>query len=160
MLARHINVIGRAGYFFAQHSLSDTGLNGVDHGVIEYVAHHPGASARKGCGPISTRIRAPWLGLWCGWRRPGYVRRETNPQNKRENRIYVTHKGQLLVDRIQAMKNQWRNILLEGFTPEEREAFLALSARAAENAGRYLGRAARGMIVSFDSKGLGPFYTF
>ena len=29
------------------------------------------------------------------------------------------------------MKNQWRNILLEGFTPEEREAFLALSARAA-----------------------------
>lgn len=59
----------------------------------------------------------------------GYVRRETNPQNKRENRIYVTHKGQLLVDRIQAMKNQWRNILLEGFTPEEREAFLALSAR-------------------------------
>ena len=44
MLARHINVIGRAGYFFAQHSLSDTGLNGVDHGVIEYVAHHPGVS--------------------------------------------------------------------------------------------------------------------
>ncbi len=139
MLARHINVIGRAGYFFAQHSLSDTGLNGVDHGVIEYVAHHPGVS-QEGLRSHFNKDKSTVARAMVRLEQAGYVRRETNPQNKRENRIYVTHKGQLLVDRIQAMKNQWRNILLEGFTPEEREAFLALSARAAENAGRYLGR--------------------
>jgi DNA-binding MarR family transcriptional regulator len=139
MLARHINVIGRAGYFFAQHSLSDTGLNGVDHGIIEHVALHPGIS-QEGLRAHFNKDKSTVAKAMVRLEEAGYVRREANPQNKRENRIYVTHKGRLLVERIQAMKSQWQAILLEGFTPEEREAFLALSARAAKNAGRYLGQ--------------------
>ncbi|MDO9301682.1 MAG: hypothetical protein Q7T89_09875, partial [Anaerolineales bacterium] len=68
----------------------------------------------------------------------GFIKRESNPQDKRSVQFFPTRRGQALQRQFQnAHRNKFR-LLLAGLTPQEQETFLgllekALNAAEAEN---------------------------
>jgi len=87
LLAHHIDLICRAGYLFARRTFIDLGLNGADHEIIEQIWQHPGTGqegvrlyCNKDKGTIAKAMTRP--------EEHGYLCREVNPENKRENRVY------------------------------------------------------------------------
>ena len=66
-----------------------------------------------------------------------YVTRETDPQDHRAYRLFVTQKARKTAPEIQKVLSSWTEILAEGFTPEEKTTTLILLQRLRDNALRY-----------------------
>ena len=64
----------------------------------------------------------------------GFIRRETDPSDKRNMLVYPTEKAYAVLDEIKRVNAEWDRIMLEGFSEEEREEVERLSALLAERA--------------------------
>lgn len=64
----------------------------------------------------------------------GYVLTEMAKEDKRIRRIYVTDKAAAVVEKTLESVNEWADIVLKGFTKEEREAAEQMLIRMACNA--------------------------
>jgi MarR family transcriptional regulator for hemolysin len=67
----------------------------------------------------------------------GYITRRVNPKNKREKLMHMTPQGEELFQTLCGVFQEWSDICLEGFTPQEREQYSAFIQRIAENAAAY-----------------------
>jgi DNA-binding MarR family transcriptional regulator len=72
----------------------------------------------------------------------GYVRRSVSAGDKRSNEIYLTDKGRQLEPEIRSVYMEWRGILTEGFSAEEKELAHSLLERMGQNAAAYMNRSA------------------
>jgi DNA-binding MarR family transcriptional regulator len=66
-----------------------------------------------------------------------YVTRATDLQDHRAYRLFVTKKARKTAPQIQKVLSSWTEILVEGFTPEEKKTTLLLLQRLRDNALRY-----------------------
>ena len=66
----------------------------------------------------------------------GYIRREVNPENRREMRIFPTEKLESVIGELRRVSKLWNELISEGISDEELEIFhsvlLRLEARAWE----------------------------
>lgn len=49
----------------------------------------------------------------------GYVRRQADSEDRRVNHVYLTDEGNQLYDKLKAISNQWKSIILESFSTDE-----------------------------------------
>lgn len=68
----------------------------------------------------------------------GYVRRETDAEDRRIQRVYPTEKAYEVLPQIRAVHRAWNERVLAGMSEQEREAVSRLAERLAENAKRVL----------------------
>lgn len=68
----------------------------------------------------------------------GYVLTETGTEDKRVRRIYATNKAKPVVEKTWECVEDWENIILEGFTKEERDGAQQMLIRMAENARNHM----------------------
>ena len=64
----------------------------------------------------------------------GYLARQVNPHNKREKQLHLTEKGQEMAQIVKQIFNDWNEICFSGFTPEEKNQYMAYVERIAHNA--------------------------
>ena len=63
----------------------------------------------------------------------GFIRREQNPENKRENIISLTQNGIEVLNNINAMFREWHEILYEGISQDEIAIMKRLTEKMAKN---------------------------
>lgn len=68
----------------------------------------------------------------------GFILREQNPNNKRENIISLTEKSAYIIDDINAIYDEWNKILYENMSQEEIDSVKRLTGKMAKNVSEYL----------------------
>lgn len=68
----------------------------------------------------------------------GYIRVECDADDKRVRRLYLTEKGEALIEPLAQMREEWFEAVTSGFTDEEKAQTGALLARLAGNARDYV----------------------
>ena len=68
----------------------------------------------------------------------GFVTVTTDEKDRRIRRLRVTEKGEPVVEAMRELKRQWRLIVMEGFTDEEKLVFSQMLSRLVDNAQAYL----------------------
>ncbi len=66
----------------------------------------------------------------------GYITRETDPNDKRQNNLYLTEKGKELVPHIYRLINQWASATAEGLTADEYISTLKVLEHMLENSSK------------------------
>ncbi|CAG7619310.1 Transcriptional regulator SlyA [Paenibacillus solanacearum] len=67
----------------------------------------------------------------------GYVVRQVREEDKRSYRVFLTEKALLIKDDVRSVLVEWRNILTEGLTEEQKQLALELLERMGSNAAKY-----------------------
>ena len=68
----------------------------------------------------------------------GYLLREVNPENRRQNNVIGTEKNRTTVSRMLPFVSEAMDVFMQGFTEEERETLQDLTDRMINNAQREL----------------------
>lgn len=68
----------------------------------------------------------------------GFILREQNPNNKRENIISLTEKSAYIIDDINAIYNEWSKILYDEMSEEDIDSVKRLTSKMAKNVSEYL----------------------
>ena len=109
------------------------GLNGRQHTYIFHVCKRPGISqdqlARHICFNKSNITRQ--LGAL---EQAGFVRRESDPDDRRVLRVYPTEKAEAALPRVCELMEEWNRLLLEELNPEEQACLLTLLSRVTRKA--------------------------
>ena len=64
----------------------------------------------------------------------GLVRREVNPNDKRQTLVYPTEKMTELLPRVRAVAKEWNSLISDGISEDELAAFNKVLAKMEENA--------------------------
>lgn len=70
----------------------------------------------------------------------GYIRREQNPDNKRENSISLTEKGFSVLQDMGESLNEWNTMIYDGLSEKDIEQFQRITDIIAANAAKSLGK--------------------
>lgn len=129
---RGINTIHRCQNIFRGERLSGE-ICGAHHLFVFAICNHPGRSqeelARQLCLNKSTVTRA-LTSLETG----GFVKREINPDDKRQFLVYPTDKMLALLPKARAIANDWNALISEGISESELAAFHSVLSKMEENA--------------------------
>jgi len=68
----------------------------------------------------------------------GYITRVAREDDKRFNRVFLTAKALDIKAEVRGVLTDWRSLLTEGFTEEEKDQMLTLLERMGDNAARYM----------------------
>lgn len=67
----------------------------------------------------------------------GYVRREVNPENKREKLVCLSEQGKEAADALKDIMDQWEQIIFAGITREEERALEQIMCKIVGNVREY-----------------------
>jgi DNA-binding MarR family transcriptional regulator len=70
----------------------------------------------------------------------GYVFRKKDKTDKRAYNVFITQKGKKLMDILKNISSEWTDILLSGFTENEKKLFINFLKKTIENALAYKGK--------------------
>ena len=134
--AQLLSMIDRVGRSYADSFLKE---KGVSRGQVPYLMelyHHDGVSqdflAQKAAMDKSTAARAIQK-LEAG----GLIRREQNPQDKRENLVYLTEAGRQIHPYVKQLMSQWIQLVTEEVSEEEMRVLVDILERMGERAQAY-----------------------
>lgn len=68
----------------------------------------------------------------------GFVMREQNPNNKRENFVSLTQKGTDILEIMDSVLKEWNEIVYAGMSTEEIDSLKRLTGKMAANVAKYL----------------------
>ena len=68
----------------------------------------------------------------------GFIKREQNPNNKRENLISLTEKSVYIMNDINAISDEWNKILYGEMSKSDIDCVKRLTGKMAENVAKYL----------------------
>ena len=107
----------------------------LDHGqmpVLMYVIHHNGSTQHD----ISNYFhldKGSTSSLIKSLEKNGFVKKEQHGEDRRSYMIYTTQKTERLLPEFHQIFQGWTEILLEGFTDDEKEQSFTLLNRMIEN---------------------------
>lgn len=113
--------------------LTPLGYVGTMHLIVLYVSRHPGAnqdqitafyaldkgSVARDAGRLESM---------------GHIRREQDPENRRQYKMYLTEDGEKMLNVIVQFYNTFNDQITQGLTPEEKEQLLGFLTQMDENA--------------------------
>ncbi len=135
-LSRLIVHLNRMRKRFMNERLRSCGLGGALYMFLTALDHNPGASQDYLVGHFYMDKGNVARGAK-KLEDLGYIRRETDPEDRRQYRLYLTDKGRELLPTIRSYIEEWSGYLTEGMSPEEGEAAIRLLTRMAENGTRH-----------------------
>ena len=122
---RTLTFLYRSRAKFMGERLRDYGFSGAMYMILLHVDRHPGASQDSianhmyldKCNVARRTKKLEAL---------GYLYRETNQNDRRQNNLYLTEKGRELVPIIRSYMGQWGRKITAGLTDEERATLIGL----------------------------------
>lgn len=134
---KNINLISRSSVLFLDRVLAEEQLKGCQSKYILYVCGNPGVSqdniARMmfvNKSNVARQLNALEEG--------GFIERRSDVKDRRISLVYPTERALSLLPVIRAANAQWRGVITEGFTEEEKEQLLKLTEKLYENAVRFM----------------------
>ena len=124
-LGRAVTCLHRSRSKFMGERLREHGFSGAMYMILLHVDRHPGASQDSianhmyidKCNVARRTKKLEEL---------GYIRRETDQADRRQNNLYLTDKGRELVPIIRSYMGQWGREITAGLTDEERTTLIGL----------------------------------
>ena len=132
-IMRYINRTFRVGKLYRNARLSEIGLEGSDQPFLLTLCREPGISQDQLAKEIYIDKSAVARKL-AALEKNGYVRRESDPDDKRVLRVYPTEKATALQPAIGVTLADWNELITKGFSEEEKETLETLLIRVMENA--------------------------
>lgn len=110
---------------FMGESLRDYGFSGAMYMILLHVGRHPGASQDS----IATHMYIDKCNVARRTKKLeelGFLYRETDENDRRQNNLYLTEKGKALVPLVQEYLSQWVQAVTASLGLEEKDALLSL----------------------------------
>ncbi len=136
-LTRQINVTYRCGMMYRDRQLADLGLNGCQSQYLLPLYWMPGISQEALAEHLCVHKSSVTRQL-SALEAKGFVRRETDKNDRRSLLVYPTEKALAIKDSVYAIIHDWRQYLLRDFNEEERETLNRLMERVASRAKAYV----------------------
>ena len=135
-LSRLIVHLNRMRKRFMNEKLRDYGLGGAMYMFLTALDHNPGASQDFLVGHFYMDKGNVARGAK-KLEDLGYIRRETDPGDRRQYRLFLTEKGREVLPTIRGYIAEWSGYLTEGMSREDGETAIALLTRMAENGAKH-----------------------
>lgn len=124
-LGRAVTFLSRSRKRFMNERLRDYGFSGAMYMILLHIERHPGTTQDSianhmfidKCNVARRTKKLEAL---------GYLYRETNQNDRRQNSLYLTEKGRELVPIIRSYMGQWGREITAGLTDEERATLIGL----------------------------------
>ncbi len=134
---RQISITSRCAMRFRERELADTGLAGCQTPYITQLYRQPGITQEEMARALNVNKSSVARQL-ASLEEKGYVRRESDPGDRRSLRVYPTEKAYELRERLFACYRAWNAYLTQDFTEAEQLELSRLMARIAEKAEAYV----------------------
>ena len=124
-LGRAVTCLHRSLSKFMGERLREHGFSGAMYMILLHVDRHPGASQDSianhmyidKCNVARRTKKLEEL---------GYIRRETDQADRRQNNLYLTDKGRELVPVIKTYLSQWGQGMTESLSEKEKDTLITL----------------------------------
>lgn len=130
---RYINTIARCANLYHDEALRSAGLSSYQSSYIPIVCAKPGITQDQIARELHVN-RSSVTRQMTSLEENGFVTRRRSSDDRRAVEVYPTDKAQAVLPAVRAARKNWRSLLLEGMTDEEREALDVLLARLADRA--------------------------
>lgn len=136
--ARWISIIHRYGHGFFNLKLAAYGIGSGHMPFIYYLAQSPGLSQDR-LSELTTLDKTTTTRAVKKLIELGYIRRETDPADRRRHQLYLTPACEALIPRIKQIIGNWNRIISRGLTIDEKDRVgktleqMAGNARASKN---------------------------
>ncbi len=122
---RAVTFLHRSRSKFMGERLRDYGFSGAMYMILLHIDRHPGASqdsiaSHMYINKCNVARHTKKLELL------GYLHRQTDQADRRQNNLYLTEKGKALVPEIRGYLGQWSREVTAGLEEEEKATLLAL----------------------------------
>lgn len=122
---RALTFLDRSRKKFMGERLRDYGFSGAMYMILLHIDRHPGASqdsiaSHMYINKCNVARHTKKLELL------GYLHRQTDQADRRQNNLYLTEKGRALVPEIRSYLSQWSKEVTAGLEEDEKAALLTL----------------------------------
>lgn len=124
-LGRAVTFLSRSRKRFMNERLRDYGFSGAMYMILLHIERHPGTTQDSianhmfidKCNVARRTKKLEEL---------GYLYRETDPDDRRQNKLYLTPQGAALAPEIRACLESWARTVTAGLSDSQREELLSL----------------------------------
>lgn len=134
---RQISITYRCAMRYRENELADTGLAGCQTPYLTALYRRPGITQEEMARELNVNKSSVTRQL-AVLEDKGYVRRESDPSDKRSLLVYPTDKALALRDRLFRCYRDWNEYLTQDLTEEEHAELSRLMARIASRAEAYV----------------------
>lgn len=134
---KNINLVSRSAVVFREEKLKDCGISGCQSKYVMTIAQSPGVSQEDISRALFVNKSnvARQIGIL---EANGFVQKVENDRDRRSVLLYPTQKLMDILPRVVEVHAEWRALVTEGFTEEERAELQRLSEKMVQNARRYM----------------------
>lgn len=133
----YLSALGRCGNTFRSDRMAGTGVVPDDQSYLFYICRHPGLSQEalsKALYVHKSHVTRHLAHL----EKEGYITRTPDSDDRRVLLVHPTEKAEAILPRLRAVGKEWRLVMCEGFTDEQRATLEELLERAFVNARTFL----------------------
>lgn len=134
---KNINLVSRSAEVFREERLKDCGIRGCQSKYMLVIAQNPGVSQED----ISRMlfVNKSNVARQIGFlETAGFVKKVGNDKDRRAVHLYPTEKLLGALPRVKEVLAEWRALVTEGFTEEEKAELARLSEKMVENARKFM----------------------
>lgn len=134
---KNINLVSRSAEVFREERLKDCGIRGCQSKYVLVIAQNPGVSQED----ISRMlfVNKSNVARQIGFLETvGFVKKVGNDRDRRAVHLYPTEKLLGALPRVKEVLAEWRALVTEGFTEEEKAELQRLSEKMVENARKFM----------------------
>lgn len=131
-LGRALTFLMRSRKRFMGEKLKEYGFSGAMYLILLHVDRHPGVN--QDC--VATHLYVDKCSVTRRTQKLedlGYLYRETDPSDRRQNKLFLTEKGKELAPMIRRYLGQWGNEATASLSGEEKETLIALLMKATQS---------------------------
>ena len=134
---KNINLVSRSAEVFREEKLKEYGISGCQSKYVLMIANNPGVSQEDISRMLFVNKSnvARQISLLA---RNGFVEKVGNDKDRRAVLLYPTQKLLSSLPRVKEVLAEWRELVTEGFTEEEKLALQHLSEKMVDNARRFM----------------------
>ena len=136
---RDLGEVWRCANLYRMEEYGDSGVGSYQDSYIVDICNHPGLTQEQ-----LSRLMYVHKSNACrqvaSLEEKGFVERRPDPADRRNLLVYPTGKAFAALEKIRAVHARWKELLLEGFSEDERAALAAFLGRLADNAKRAAAR--------------------
>ena len=134
---KNLNLVSRSAEVFREERLKDCGIRGCQSKYVLVIAQNPGVSQED----ISRMlfVNKSNVARQIGFlETAGFVKKVGNDRDRRAVHLYPTEKLLGALPRVKEVLAEWRALVTEGFTEEEKAELARLSEKMVENARKFM----------------------
>ena len=134
---KNINLVSRSAEVFREERLKDCGIRCCQSKYVLVIAQNPGVSQED----ISRMlfVNKSNVARQIGFlETAGFVKKVGNDKDRRAVHLYPTEKLLGALPRVKEVLAEWRALVTEGFTEEEKAELQRLSEKMVENARKFM----------------------